>query len=446
MSFKSPYNFFSAGQGPLTEWLKRTPRFVFLLYTSLLAFATYFCTYAFRKPYQAVTYEGLSLWGMDLKTSLVVSQLIGYALSKWLGVKLCSEVKPNQRMISLIGLVVFSELMLVCFGVLPCPLKMVSIFFNGLALGMIWGLIVLYLEGRRLTETLFAGLSCSYIISSGVVKDVGRWVISSFGVDQFRMPAVTGLLFLPFFLVVVWLLNQIPEPTAEDMSERVKRRPMNSNERKSFFKAFWVGICLQLVVYVFLMAFRDYRDSYSVDIIQNLGLQDKAGIFSRMEIWVAFAAMISLVVMNFFKPKRYGVTINIVIMLVGFILIGTSTFMLDKGVIDGFTWMVLAGIGGYLGFIPSDTVFYDRLISSTGSVGTAVFMAYVMDASGYTGSIVLQLTKESLAGQTTRLDFFRGYCYLLTWLGLAILLFNLVYFHCRTKNIRNKTKSELPEK
>ena len=43
-------------------------------------------------------------------------------------------------------------------------------FFNGLPLGMIGGLVVRYLEGRRASELLLAALSCSFIVASGAVK------------------------------------------------------------------------------------------------------------------------------------------------------------------------------------------------------------------------------------------------------------------------------------
>ncbi len=419
-------------------WLEHAPKSTFTMYAAAMVFMTYFCAYAFRKPYQAVTYENLSLWGLDLKTVLVISQLLGYTLSKWVGVKICSEIKPHQRMKSLYGLVIWAQLMLVAFGLLPESMKCAAIFLNGLSLGMIWGVIVLYLEGRCLTEILFAGLSSSLIFSSGIVKDAGIWLMSSFQVNQFWMPAATGLLFLPLFLLVVWLLNQLPEPTLEDQSERTIRHPMQHAERLRFFNTFKLGIILQLIVYVLLMSFRDFRDSYGIDIIENLGIQNKQGIFTRMEVWVAITALLALVVLNFFKPKRYGVSINIIMMMMGFSLIGVSTYLLDIGMINGFTWMVLVGMGGYLGYIPCDTIFYDRVIAATGFTGTAVFMAYLMDASGYTGSILLQFSKEWFASGQTRLNFFRIFCYIITFLGLIILSFNYFYFKKQTQKMQNR--------
>ena len=39
-------------------------------------------------------------------------------------------------------------------------------------------------------------------------------------VSESWMPAVTGVHFLPFFVLFVWMLNQLPRPTAHDAEER----------------------------------------------------------------------------------------------------------------------------------------------------------------------------------------------------------------------------------
>ena len=47
------------------------------------AFGTYFCMYAFRKPFTAAEYAGYGLWGWELKTMLVATQVLGYTISKF---------------------------------------------------------------------------------------------------------------------------------------------------------------------------------------------------------------------------------------------------------------------------------------------------------------------------------------------------------------------------
>ena len=43
--------------------------------------------YAFRKPFTAGTYKGLELLGVDYKVALIILQLIGYVISKFIGIK-----------------------------------------------------------------------------------------------------------------------------------------------------------------------------------------------------------------------------------------------------------------------------------------------------------------------------------------------------------------------
>ena len=77
----------------LTRWLTTAPDWLFASYAIAASFSVYFCMYAFRKPFAAATYDELDTFvGLDLKTALVISQIVGYTLSKVIGMKVCSEL------------------------------------------------------------------------------------------------------------------------------------------------------------------------------------------------------------------------------------------------------------------------------------------------------------------------------------------------------------------
>ena len=38
--------------------------------------------YAYRRAFTAAGFEGYDIWGIELKTALIVSQVLGYTLSK----------------------------------------------------------------------------------------------------------------------------------------------------------------------------------------------------------------------------------------------------------------------------------------------------------------------------------------------------------------------------
>src|SRR6266511_5070902 len=277
----------------LTLWLAKAPAPAFAAYAIAAAFTTYFCMYAFRKPFAAATFEGEYFLGsaVALKTAIVISQIFGYALSKYIGIKVCSEVSSARRAVTLVTLIIWAELALVAYGLVPNSLKTVAIFFNGLPLGMVWGLVVWYLEGRRTSELLLAGLSCSYIVSSGIVKDLGRammdggvavwwshvplvghFISSGLGkVSEGWMPATIGLHFLPVFLVAVWMLNQLPRPNDADVTARSKRQTLSGADRLAFIRQFLPGLALLCIAYFFLTAYRDFRDNYQVEIFDGLG-------------------------------------------------------------------------------------------------------------------------------------------------------------------------------
>jgi hypothetical protein len=433
----------------LTRLLSRSPAAVLNLYAVTVAFATYFCMYAFRKPFAAATYQGLYFLGseIELKTVFVVSQILGYALSKYLGIKYCSEITRDRRAWMLVSLIVAAESALVLFAVVPVEWKVVAIFLNGLPLGMVWGLVVWYLEGRRTSEILLAGLSCSFILASGVVKDVGRALMAGDSIPivlvrfpnpfpevaEFWMPAATGLLFFPPLLVSVWLLNQVPDPTPEDVAARTARQPMNRHLRALFFRRYLPGIVMLVVAYFFLTAYRDFRDNYQVDLLGELGFsgEDHVALISKIELGVALGVMVAMSLLFLIKDNRRGLAGVFIVMGVGFLLMGVASLAIVARAIDGVAWMVLIGLGSYLAYVPYNSVLFDRLMATTRFMGTAVFAIYVADAWGYTGSIGLQLFKDLVVGDASRVEFMVGYSCVLSLLGVAMMLGSAWYFLLR---------------
>ncbi len=116
-------------------------RLLFVLHASLAAFGTYFCMYAFRKPFSVASFEGLTYFGINYKILLVIAQVVGYALSKFVGIKVISELRPNRRLHYLIALIALAEISLLLFALVPAPYNIAFMFLNGLPLGMIWGIV-----------------------------------------------------------------------------------------------------------------------------------------------------------------------------------------------------------------------------------------------------------------------------------------------------------------
>ncbi|MDD1449949.1 DUF5690 family protein [Sphingomonas sp. H160509] len=204
----------TAKRRSLTDLLARAHPALFSLYGGLAAFAAYFSMYAFRKPFTAATFADVPGWEgiVDFKIAIVIAQVAGYAVSKFIGVKIVSEMAATRRGVAIVGLIALSWIALVLFAVLPTNWKVAALFLNGLPLGMIWGLVFGYVEGRRTSEVVAAVLCASFIVSSGMVKSVGLWLMTVMHVGEFWMPATTGLLFFPLLVVAVIGLAQLPPP------------------------------------------------------------------------------------------------------------------------------------------------------------------------------------------------------------------------------------------
>lgn len=403
------------------------------LLASGLAFVTYFCMYAFRKPFAAATYDSVGWFGLDLKTAFVTSQVLGYTVSKFIGIKWVSEVARAGRLRLLVALVLVAELALVGFALLPPGGKVAALFVNGLPLGMIWGLVVRYLEGRRASELLLAGLSCSFIVASGAVKDVARWLIGA-GVAEYWMPALTGLMFLPALVVAANLLDRVPDPSSKDVAEREARPSMYAAERRAFASRFLPGLGLLLGVYLGLTAFRDYRDNYGIELFEELGYGREPALFSRTEVPVALLVLLVLGSTSGVRDRMRGLLTVFGVMIAGLASIGASTLALHAGWISGQLWMICVGLGGYLAYVPFSSFLFDRIMAATRFAGTAVFAVNLADAVGYTGSVGLLLFKDLLARDTSRLTFFTTCSYALSLGGSLGLLLAGAYFWRQARN------------
>jgi len=416
--------------GRLASWLESSTPAVAGAVSVTAAFSTYFCMYAFRKPFAAASFSGASFLGtaVTLKTAYVIGQTVGYALSKFAGIKVCSEATRAARPWLLIGLVGVAEVMLLLFAVLPPDARVVAIFLNGLPLGMVWGLVVQYLEGRRNSELLLAGLSCAFIVASGTVKDVGLYLMSEFGVSEAWMPFTTGLLFFPPLLLSVWVLDQTPPPTAQDVRERVRRAPMDASQRRAALAEYAAGLIPLLVAYFFLTAYRDFRDNFSVEIRDALGYHGQAATFTRTEFLVAFGVMGALALLNIFRNSRRGLAATYAAIGSGLALMGGATLLMNAHWISGFWWFTLVGLGSYLAYVPYGSMLFDRLIAAKGVVATSVFLIYVADATGYMGSVGVQLYKDLFHHGQSHLAFFVRFTLILSVAGVVLVLLSALSF------------------
>ncbi len=415
--------------------LARVNPIVFTGVAGLAGFLAYFSMYAFRKPFTAATFEAVPGWhfALDYKIALVLAQVVGYALSKLIGVKLISEISPARRGAAILALIGAAWLAMVAFAVVPAPWNVACLFFNGLPLGMIWGLVFGYMEGRRVSEALGAILCASFILSSGVVKSIGTWLVHAVHVSPFWMPAAAGALFMPLLAGSVWVLSQLPPPDARDEAERVRRAPMTGAQRLAFLRTYAPGLVLLVLAYLLLTAFRDFRDNFAAEIWTALGYGGEAGIFSATELPVAVIALGAMAAVITVRDNRRALMVVHGLVVAGFALLGLSTLAWQAHLISSLAWMILAGAGLYTAYTPFNAVLFDRLIAFSGQVATAGFLIYVADASGYLGSVALLIWRNFGAVKMNWLQFFVLSAYVTSIVGVAATALAAIYFGRRVR-------------
>ncbi|HEY4196860.1 MAG TPA: DUF5690 family protein, partial [Mucilaginibacter sp.] len=391
------------------------------------SFGAYTCMYAFRKAFAAGTFTGQQYFHIDYKVWLVIAQIIGYTLSKFYGIKFISELKPGQRAKYILLLIGIAWLALLCFAVVPAPYNIIFLFINGFPLGLIWGLVFGYLEGRKSTEFMAAVLSISLIFASGFVKTVARTLMSSFHVSENNMPFITGALFVVPLLLFVFLLELMPPPTAEDVKLRTKRLPMDAVERKNFLQRFLPGIILTLIIYVLLTIMRDVRDNFEVEIWASLGVKDNT-IYAKIDSIISVAVLVAMSLLILVRKNLRAFSIIHIMIIFGCVLIGSATILFAFGLISPMVWMTLAGLGLYLGYVPYNAVFFERLLASFHYKGNVGFLIYVADSMGYLGSVSVLLVKELGHPDISWGTFFKEGVMTVAIVGGICAALSLIYF------------------
>ncbi|WP_375326117.1 DUF5690 family protein [Flagellimonas sp. GZD32] len=400
---------------------------VFVLHASLAAFGTYFCMYAFRKPFSVATFDGMAFMGINYKILLVIIQVLGYALSKFIGIKVISELKPNRRLLYLISLIALAEISLILFAVVPAPYNMFLMFFNGLPLGMIWGIVFSYVEGRRFTDILGVVLSASFIVSSGVVKSVGLLVMGNWGVSEFWMPSVTGALFFIPLLICSYALQKVAPPTQEDIANRTERIPMTAEDRKNLVKQFFFPLLLVVIFYTFLTAFRDFRDNFARELWDSIGYEGDVSVFSTSEIIIAIVVLLIIGAIFYIKNNFKALLTYHILLLLGTVVLAASTMLFQLGVLNPFVWMVSTGFGLYICYVPFNCLFFDRFIATFKVKGNSGFLIYIADAFGYVGSVLVLLYKNFGQANVSWLNFFVYGTYAVAFIGIISTL--MLFFH-----------------
>lgn len=393
------------------------PDWLFVLWAGGTALLSYSLVYALRKPFTAAEFDGLQVAGMDYKIVVSIIQLIGYVCAKMLGIKFISELKPEGRLKFIIGSAALSELSLVAFGLLSAPYNIFALFFNGLSLGCMWGVIFSFLEGRRTTDILASIMGVSMALSSGVAKSLGLYALNDLGVSEFWMPALVGAVAFPLLCFMGWMMTKFPAPTAADIAARTKRVTLDGRQRWQLFVKFMPLLIMLFGANLLLTVQRDIKEDFIVCIID----------VSQVSSW-AFAHLDSIATLvllgEFALLSAVGNHLRALclILIMSAIGMGTIAFLgAEAGSLNMpvTAWLFLQTLCIDIAYLSFQTIFFERFIACFKVQGNVGFFIITIDFIGYLGTLCLLLFKEFQAPHIDWTSFYNG---MSVYIGIACCL------------------------
>jgi hypothetical protein len=421
----------------LKNKIANAPEWLITLLAGLAAFFTYLCFYPFRRAYTAATFQDLYYWGLPFKILIITAQVLGFAVSKGIGVKVVSEMKPENRAKYLLIFTALSWLCMLGFGLVPAPYNLLFVFLGSLPLGLFYGVILGFLEGRRVTDLLVAALTASFIIGSGFAKSIGKWLLETYNVSEFMMPFVADSLMYVPLAISIWFLAQIPKPSLQDLQERVERLPMSKESRWAFRKEFGLGLTLFIISYVLLTAYREFRDNFMPEILIELGYEKQSAIFTKTEIPIAVIVLLIMASMRWIRNNTLAFKIIQYLLMAGAAIVGIATLLFQLDYINPILWLILVGFGAYIAYSMSNSLYFERMLASFRYVGTVGFMITLADYYAYFGSLLVLFYKHFFQNKTTNVDFFIWVSYALSLSYFLMVFASFVYFSRKEIIVKN---------
>ena len=419
---------------------KPMPDWIFVLWAGGTALLSYSLVYALRKPFTAAEFEGLQVFGMDYKIVVSIIQLLGYVSAKLLGIKYISELRPEGRLKFIIGSAALSETSLIAFGLLPMPYNIMALYFNGLSLGCMWGVIFSFLEGRRTTDILASIMGVSMALSSGVAKSLGLYTLNVLHVSEFWMPALIGAIAFPLLCFTGWMMTRFPQPTAADIASRSVRVTLNGHQRWALFRRFMPLLIMLFAANLLLTVQRDIKEDFIVCIIDVSTVSSWA--FAQID---SIATLVLLAAFALLSTTYDHLKVLCILLVLSTCGMGTLAFLganFEQVGLPTTIWLFLQSLCLDMAYLSFQTIFFERFIACFKIKGNVGFFIITIDFVGYLGTLALLLFKEFYASHIDWASFYNSMSLYIGIVCCLAFIGSLVYMI----QVRKRKEGPLPEK
>ena len=395
---------------------------------------SYSLVYALRKPFTAAEFEGLQVAGMDYKIAVSIIQLLGYVSAKLLGIKFISELRPEGRLRFIVGSAALSELSLLAFGLLPMPYNIVALYFNGLSLGCMWGVIFSFLEGRRTTDILASIMGVSMALSSGVAKSLGLYALHDLHVSEFWMPALIGAFAFPLLCLMGWMMTKFPRPTAEDIASRSERVTLDGHQRWALFRRFMPVLILLFGANLLLTVQRDVKEDFIVCIIDVSTISSWA--FAQIDSIATLVLLATFALLSTTYNHLKVLCVLLILSIAGMWTLAVVAANYEEFHLPVTIWLFLQSLCLDMAYLSFQTIFFERFIACFKIRGNVGFFIITIDFVGYMGTLALLVFKELHASHVDWTVFYNNMSVIIGVVCCLAFVGSLIYMLNASRRFR----------
>ena len=218
------------------------------------------------------------------------------------------------------------------------------------------------------------------------------------------MPAIIGTIACPLVVGLGWSLAKLPDPNAKDVEHRVERVTLNGSQRIALFCQYALLLILLISGNLFLTVLRDIKEDFMVNILDLSGQSD--WLLARVSASVTLIILFLFGLIVFVDKNKIALLILLtgaIISMVTMTFISANYYQLN---LPPVLWLFVMGLSLYIPYLAFQTIFFDRFIAFFRISGNVGFFVYLIDSTGYAGTVVVLLLKELVQPQVSWLDLF----------------------------------------
>ena len=215
---------------------------------------------------------------------------------------------------------------------------------------------------------------------------------------------------------------------AEDIDDRVERRPMYKAERKAVVKEFGLGLILFIVSYVLLTAYREFRDNFMPEILNELGYGGQTALFTKTELPIAIIVLLLMASMRWVTNHTKAFLIIQSLLLLGAVIIALCTLLYQMQIINPIFWLIGVGFGAYVAYSMCNSLYFERMLAAFKYTATVGFMITLADYYAYFGSLTVLFYKNFFHTDTPNVTFFVYASYFLSGAYFLMVVVSMFYF------------------